>query len=118
MLQGCHRASEQAGWGIGVPHLPCTPRLGWVSGEVLVCRTWMAGGDPRGLEGTGLESEMMLTNRRNGLKTIRSDSKGQAQRSGLGRGAEEPRQRAAVVSASPNVTPGTAPAGCMPRAGG
>lgn len=39
---------------------------------------------------TGLEFEMMLTNRRNGLKTIRYNSKGQVPRAGLGREANPP----------------------------
>lgn len=47
----------------------------------------------RGLEKPGLEFEMMLTNRRNGLKTIRSNSKGQARRAGLARGAEAPSEQ-------------------------
>lgn len=41
---------------------------------------------------TGLEYEMMLTNRRNGLKTIRYNSKGQVPRAGLGRKANLPKR--------------------------
>lgn len=44
---------------------------------------------------TGLEFEMMLTNRRNGLKTIRYNSKGQAPRAGLGREANLPSKQSA-----------------------
>lgn len=44
---------------------------------------------------TGLEFEMMLTNRRNGLKTIRSNSKGQAPRAGLGQEANLPSEQRA-----------------------
>ena len=44
---------------------------------------------------TGLEFEMMLTNRRNGLKTIRSNSKGQVPRAGLGWEANLPSEQRA-----------------------